>query len=97
VFGGGFQRSGIPDLICCVSGIFIAVELKSDTGTPTALQKMNIRQINAAGGIGVILYPSGFEKFKKLVREVNSCSIPTAELSALKNANTSFNLDTLKN
>ena len=96
VFGGGFQRSGIPDLICCVSGRFIALELKSDTGNPTALQQMNIRQINAAGGIGVILYPSGFNDFKKLIREVNLCSILTAELSALKNVNTSFTLGTPK-
>ncbi|TCT14602.1 hypothetical protein EDC18_10583 [Natranaerovirga pectinivora] len=97
VFGGGFQRSGIPDLICCVSGIFVAIELKSDTGNPTALQKMNIQEINAAGGIGIILYPSGFSDFKNLVREVNLCSIPIAELSALKNANTSFTLDTSRN
>ena len=94
VWGGGFQKSGIPDIICCINGWFIAVELKSSTGRPTALQEMNIRQINAAGGIGVILYPTGFEKFKQLVREVNSCSLATVESSALKNANTSFTLGT---
>lgn len=96
VWGGGYQKSGIPDIICCVNGYFIALELKSVTGKPTALQQMNIRKINAAGGIGVILYPSGFKDFKNLVREVNSCSIPTAELSVLKNANTSFTLGTSK-
>lgn len=95
VFGGGFQQSGIPDIICCVNGLFIAIELKSDTGVPTALQQMNIRRINAAGGIGIILYPSGFIEFKKLIKEVNTCSTPIAGLNALKNVNTSFNLDTL--
>ncbi|MBP2026857.1 hypothetical protein J2Z35_000648 [Acetoanaerobium pronyense] len=94
VWGGGFQKSGIPDIICCVNGYFIALELKSDAGKPTALQQMNIRQINAAGGIGVILYPAGFEKFKMLVREVNSCSLATAESSVLKNVNISFTLGT---
>lgn len=96
VWGGGFQRSGIPDLICCINGVFVAIELKGDNGKPTELQKMNIRQINAAGGIGVILYPEGFNSFKNLIREVNSCNIPTVGSSAMKNVGTSFTLDTSK-
>ena len=91
VWGGGFQRSGIPDLICCVNGIFIAVELKADDGKPTALQEFNIRQINAAGGIGVILYPKGFKDFENLIEEVKKCNIPTAELNALKSVNFNSN------
>lgn len=94
VWGGGFQRSGIPDLICCINGVFIAIELKGDDGKPTELQKMNIRHINEAGGIGVILYPQCFEEFKKLAKEVLRCNTPTAGLSALKNANSSFTADT---
>ena len=30
VWGGGYQRSGIPDLIICLKGRFIAIELKTD-------------------------------------------------------------------
>ncbi|RKD25230.1 VRR-NUC domain-containing protein [Caminicella sporogenes DSM 14501] len=96
VFGGGYQRAGIPDLICCINGVFIAIELKGDNGKPTEIQKMNIRNINAAGGIGVILYPEGFKKFKKLIKEVNSCSLASAGWSALKNASFSSILDTSK-
>lgn len=91
VWGGGFQRSGIPDLICCINSIFIAVELKGDNGKPTELQRMNIKNINAAGGIGLILYPTGFKDFKKLVKEVEKCSLVIAELSALKNVNSNSN------
>ena len=90
VWGGGFQRSGIPDLICCINGVFIAIELKADNGKPTALQEYNIRQINASGGIGIILYPKDFNQFKKLVQEVSHCSILTAELNAMKSASTSL-------
>ncbi|SHJ77446.1 VRR-NUC domain-containing protein [Paramaledivibacter caminithermalis] len=96
VFGGGYQRAGIPDLICCINGVFIAIELKGDNGKPTELQKMNIKNINAAGGIGVILYPKGFKEFKKLIKEVNSCNIPTVGWSALKNASFSSILDISK-
>ena len=31
VWGGGYQRSGIPDLIICLKGKFMAIELKTDT------------------------------------------------------------------
>lgn len=30
IWGGGYQRSGIPDLIICLKGRFIAIELKTD-------------------------------------------------------------------
>lgn len=30
VWGGGFQRAGIPDLIICLNGKFVAIELKNE-------------------------------------------------------------------
>lgn len=67
VWGGGYSKAGIPDLICCIGGKFVALELKSDTGKPTELQKYNIKKIKESGGIGLILYPDDFEDFKDLV------------------------------
>lgn len=67
IWGGGFQKSGIPDLILCVNGIFMTVELKAPKGRPSDLQKMNTARINQSNGIGVILYPDGFEQFKKII------------------------------
>ncbi|AGL03625.1 VRR-NUC domain-containing protein [Desulfoscipio gibsoniae] len=95
VWGGGFQRSGIPDLICCINGLFVALELKGTGGKSTKLQELNINNINAAGGIGLILYPADFKEFKTLVKEVsNGCGLATAELNALKNAGTNSCSDT---
>ena len=96
VWGGGFQRAGIPDVICCKNGIFIAIELKSQTGKPTELQKYNIKEINKAGGLGIILYPDGFKEFKKLMSEVMKCNSHIQGLELLKNANTSSNCIILK-
>lgn len=70
VWGGGFQKSGIPDLICCVNGHFVAIEVKGSNGKPTELQKYNIRKINESSGIGLILYPNQFEGFKKLIQDL---------------------------
>ena len=54
IWGGGYQKAGIPDLICCINGIYFEVELGSSTGRPTELQKHNIKLTNAANGIGII-------------------------------------------
>lgn len=65
VWGGGFQKSGIPDLILNVVGLFIAVELKAEHGKPSELQKLNTNRIRDSGGGACFLYPSGFERFKQ--------------------------------
>lgn len=61
----GFQRSGIPDLLICLKGEFIAIELKNENGKPTALQLHNIEQIKKSGGQAYILRPENFEKWKE--------------------------------
>ena len=67
----------------------VAVEIKATNGKPSELQKLNISRINKSGGIGVILYPEGFEQFKELVKGVIECNSHIQELICLKNANTS--------
>lgn len=84
VWGGGMQKSGIPDLLLCVNGFFISCELKSKTGRPSELQKKNTAAINQSNGIGIILYPDGFEQFKEIVKGVMSCRCHIQELNALK-------------
>lgn len=64
--GDRFSRVGTPDIIACVNGHFVAVEVKAENGKPSELQIHHIEQINKAGGYGVILYPNGFEDFKKI-------------------------------
>lgn len=56
IFGGGFQSSGIPDILCCYHGIFIAIEVKSPTGKGRAsdIQKLKVKSIRDAGGIAFI-------------------------------------------
>lgn len=84
IWGGGFQKEGIPDLIVCINGFFMTVELKSSTGRPSDIQKKNTKMINESGGIGLILYPEGFDAFKELVKGVIICKCPTAGLKALQ-------------
>ena len=88
VWGGGYQKAGIPDLLICVNGVFVGLELKGATGAPSELQKLNVTRINAVGGIGIILYPDGFETFQEIMKGVIRCNSHIAALNSLKLAHT---------
>ncbi|APQ74425.1 VRR-NUC domain-containing protein [Clostridium botulinum] len=69
-WSGPYSKSGIPDIIACVRGIFVAIEVKAPNGRASELQKRNIRLIRESKGIGYILYPKDFKEFKKDMREL---------------------------
>lgn len=71
-WSNGIQRKGVPDLLICCDGYFLAVELKAERGKPSDLQIWNIRKIRQAGGIAIVLYPDQFEDFKNLVQMLKS-------------------------
>ena len=48
--GGMYGTAGIPDIICCYCGIFVAFEVKTETGKLTKLQEATIRKIKEAKG-----------------------------------------------
>ncbi len=48
--------NGIPDIVACVGGIFVAAELKADNGTPTAQQELFILKTIRAGGVGGVCW-----------------------------------------
>lgn len=56
VHGEIYMRAGIPDIICCIKGKFVGIEVKDGTNTPSELQLAHIRQIRKAGGIGFVSY-----------------------------------------
>ena len=58
---------GIPDIIACVNGIFVGIELKASNGTPSPHQLQRIKSIVDAGGIAMVCY--SLEDVKKLVDE----------------------------
>ena len=65
--GGQFTKAGVPDLICCVNGQFVAIELKTDTGRLSKLQEYNLAKIKESGGQALVLRPSGYEAFKEFI------------------------------
>lgn len=66
-FGNSFSQNGVPDLLCCIAGRFVAVEVKAEGGRPTRLQEVTVQKIRDAGGMAMILYPEQFGSFKNMV------------------------------
>lgn len=62
--GNMYSRVGVPDLLVCLRGLFIGIELKSEKGKPTAEQLNELNKIIEAGGIAILLYPKDFQAFK---------------------------------
>lgn len=65
--GSQFTKSGIPDILACVNGYFVAIEVKGPNGKPSELQLHTIKKIREAGGFAFVLYPSGFDEFKDFI------------------------------
>lgn len=64
-WAGPYSKSGVPDIIACVNGHFVGIEVKASNGHASELQKRNIRLIQSANGKGYIVYPKDFEKLKE--------------------------------
>lgn len=58
------NKSGIPDIIVCKNGLFIAIELKKETGFASSIQKVQLKRIKKNKGLSFLLRPSNFEQFK---------------------------------
>lgn len=46
----GFGKAGVPDIIACIGGEFISIEVKREGKEPTAIQERRMKEIRLAGG-----------------------------------------------
>lgn len=51
-----YSHSGIPDLLGCLNGNWIAIEVKTNTGKLTKLQARELKLIDEAGGFGLVCH-----------------------------------------
>lgn len=63
--GGLYGTAGVPDIICCYKGRFIALEVKAPDGKPTALQEATINRIREAGGVAEVV--RSVEEVKEII------------------------------
>lgn len=66
--GGIYGASGLPDIICCCKGKFMAFEVKTPQGKLSKLQEITIKRINESGGTAFKV--TSLQEVKDILREV---------------------------
>jgi Holliday junction resolvase len=67
---GGYGKSGVPDIIICFRGKFIAIECKAGNNKCTTLQRMNLDAIKEAGGIAVVINEENVETVSNILSSI---------------------------
>ena len=70
-FANRMTKTGVPDILACVNGYFVGIEVKAQTGKPSPLQIHNVEEIKKAGGFAFIVYPSGWDQLKKFIDDLS--------------------------
>lgn len=79
-FANRMTKTGIPDILACVNGYFLAVEVKAQNGKPSELQKHHVKKINDADGYAIILYPQDYIFFQDLVNSLKKRNMRLAKM-----------------
>jgi Holliday junction resolvase len=66
----GYGRSGVPDIVCCVKGKFIAIECKAGANTTTALQDREINRIRIAEGHAMVVNEHNIDLLEQVLKEL---------------------------
>lgn len=65
----GYGASGVPDIICCYQGAFVAFECKAGKNTPTPLQQHQMNLIIEAGGSAYVVNESNIDEVPAYLSE----------------------------
>lgn len=55
IHGGPMQNVGVPDLLCCVNGIFVGLEIKTEKGVVSLAQEIMLGRIKKAKGVSAVV------------------------------------------
>lgn len=73
---------GIPDLLICLGGYFVGMELKDITGKASPSQLYNLGKIRDAGGLAMICDKTTWKKDRELLTALAVRKISFAEARA---------------
>ena len=62
----------VPDIICCYRGWFIGIECKAGKNQPTGLQLAQLRAINDAGGIGIVINETNTDGVEGILDQIDA-------------------------
>jgi Holliday junction resolvase len=67
---GGYGRSGVPDIVSCYRGVFVAIECKAGTNKPTPLQQAEMGKIKQAQGFVLVVNEDNIDDVTTLLRDI---------------------------
>lgn len=65
--GGGFGKSGVPDIIACCNGRFIGIECKAGGNKPSSLQSLHLAMIVANNGVALVINETNTEDVEECI------------------------------
>ena len=69
--GTGYGRAGIPDIVACANGHFVAIECKAGKGKTTALQERELADIRAHGGVALVINETNLDDVRTTLENLN--------------------------
>mgnify|MGYP003439995074 FL=1 len=72
---------GIPDVILCINGNFIAIELKDVNGKLDPLQEWNLNCIARAKGIGIVTNQKNWKNTFDLLKDLSEQEVEEVKMS----------------
>ena len=75
----GYGRSGVPDIVGCVNGLFLGIECKANGGKPTALQVRELERIRQRNGVAVVVDETNLDMLLPLIRKLKTSIIKGAD------------------
>lgn len=65
----GMTKKGVPDLLVCWKGNFLALEVKTNSRT-TEIQKYQIDKIIKANGYAFVVNPENWDNIRNIIRSL---------------------------
>ena len=64
---GIYAQAGVPDIVACIKGRFVAIEVKRPGKKPEPIQEAFLESINKKGGIA--FWSDNLDKVKSIIKE----------------------------
>lgn len=66
---------GTPDIIGCVNGMFVAIELKVGNNKVSDIQAYKLAKISSANGMAFVMYPENFQEIYDKLLKISQLSL----------------------
>lgn len=68
----GYGKKGVSDFLVGANGFFLSIETKSENNQPTKLQELELREVNAAGNIALVINEYNLDVLEEVLKHAAS-------------------------